>query len=68
MGPSWELSLGAAYLGGRRCRFRVWAPFARKVEVHVITPQQRLVPMERAERSYYQAVVEGVEPRILYRY
>jgi len=64
-----ESPLGAAYLGGDRCRFCVWAPAARTVDVHLFGPPERLVPLERRERGYFERVVEGVAPgaRYLYR-
>ena len=37
--------LGATYLGERRCSFCVWAPSAELVEVHVISPYDRMVPL-----------------------
>jgi maltooligosyltrehalose trehalohydrolase len=61
-------AVGAWYLGAGRCRFRVWAPVAQSVEVHLLAPRERLVPMAGRTRGYYEAVVEGVEPGALYRY
>ncbi|MBI4497438.1 MAG: malto-oligosyltrehalose trehalohydrolase [Chloroflexi bacterium] len=63
-----DLSLGAGYLGEGRCRFRVWAPSARQVEVRLVSPQERLVPLERRERGYFAATVEGVAPGTQYLY
>ena len=62
------LSLGARYLGEGRCRFNVWAPLAHKVEVHIVAPVERLLPLERDARGYHRAVVEGVEPGSRYLY
>lgn len=61
--------LGATYLGDGRCQFVVWAPLAQRVEVHIVAPDDRFVPMEPRERGYYQAIVDNVEPgcRYLYR-
>jgi maltooligosyltrehalose trehalohydrolase len=61
-------TMGAWYLGEERCRFRVWAPVAQSVEVHLVAPRQRIVPMVRRIRGYYEAVVEGVAPGALYWY
>ncbi|TAK31204.1 MAG: malto-oligosyltrehalose trehalohydrolase [Chloroflexota bacterium] len=61
-------NLGASYLGGGRCRFVVWAPHARGVDVHVITPQEQVVPMERDSRGYYHVTADSVEPGALYYY
>ena len=60
--------LGATYLGDGRCQFVVWAPFAHKPEVHIVTPLERMVPLERDERGYYQACIESVEPGSRYLY
>ena len=63
-----EKNLGAHYLGEGRCRFTVWAPFANSVEVKLVSPEERIVPLERKERGYHQAVIEGVQPSSLYLY
>jgi maltooligosyltrehalose trehalohydrolase len=64
----WDLGLGASFLEDDRARFVVWAPLARKVEVHLLAPLERLVPMESGERGYHHATVGGVEPGSLYMY
>lgn len=63
-----ELGLGAIYLGEGRCRFRVWAPLSEKVEVHVISPKKRVIPLRSAERGYHHGIVEAVPPGSLYQY
>ncbi len=60
--------LGAVPLPGGACRFRVWAPKARRVEVHLLGPQDRFVPLIPTERGYHHAVIENVPPATLYRY
>jgi len=60
--------LGATYLGNGRGHFLVWAPFAAQVEVHVVSPQERLLPLTRGARGYFAATVEGVEPGSLYSF
>jgi len=65
---SWDLGLGASFLGDDRTRFLVWAPLARKVEAHLLAPRERLVPMELGERGYHHATVGNVEPGSLYMY
>jgi len=64
-----DARLGATYVEDGRCRFLVWAPNAQKVEVQIVHPERRLVPLEAAPRGYFHAVVEGVAPghRYLYR-
>jgi len=62
------MSLGATYLGDSRCQFQVWAPFARKVEVHILAPQEKFLPLEKDAQGYHGTIVENVEPRSLYVY
>jgi maltooligosyltrehalose trehalohydrolase len=61
-------SLGAVSLGGDRCRFCVWAPAARSVEVRLLSTPERLAPLEAGARGYHEAVVSGVPPGSLYVY
>ncbi len=68
MNGSRDLGLGASFLGDDQTRFVVWAPLARKVEVHLLAPGERLVRMEARERGYHHALVDGVEPGSLYMY
>jgi maltooligosyltrehalose trehalohydrolase len=66
--PDLSSAVGALTLGEGRCRFRVWAPVAESVEVHLQTPHERLVPLARRRHGYHEAIVEGVAPGTLYRY
>lgn len=60
--------MGATYLGEGRCRFRVWAPYAHTVALHIVAPENRIVPLHRAGRGYYEAVVSAVPPGSRYFY
>lgn len=57
--------LGATLLGDDRCRFSVWAPHARHVEVKLGDRRHRLTA--RPE-GYHEAVVEGVRAGDRYTY
>ena len=61
--------LGATYLGNETCRFLVWAPKARTVDVRLTHPRSRCVRLEAGPRGYFHGVIEGVRPgtRYLYR-
>jgi maltooligosyltrehalose trehalohydrolase len=63
-----ERGLGALYLGEERCSFRVWAPRAQRVEVRIVAPDQRILPLRTGDGGYHQAVAEGVGPGALYFY
>ncbi|MBI3270034.1 MAG: malto-oligosyltrehalose trehalohydrolase [Planctomycetes bacterium] len=63
------MRLGATLVGDGRTEFRVWAPSATAVEVHLVAPRERWAALEPAEDGYHVGVVEGVEvgARYLYR-
>jgi maltooligosyltrehalose trehalohydrolase len=60
--------LGALYLGEGRCLFRVWAPRAEAVELHLLERPGRLVPLGPAPDGYHEAVVSDVRPGARYRF
>jgi maltooligosyltrehalose trehalohydrolase len=62
------LTLGASYQGDGKCRFLVWAPRAASVAVHLLTPAERLTPLQPAGDGYHEAVLDGVAPGSLYYY
>jgi maltooligosyltrehalose trehalohydrolase len=63
-----EPGLGASLLAGDCCRFLVYAPLARKVEVRLLSPRDRLVELERIEGGYHHGLVEDASPGALYLY
>jgi maltooligosyltrehalose trehalohydrolase len=60
--------LGATWISPDACRFLVWAPRAGKVDVHIVSPDDRIVPMERIDQGYYSVVAENVPPHARYFY
>lgn len=67
---SWQpgYPLGATRLAADSCRFLVWAPRAESVDVHIVRPDDRFVPMERLDQGYFCAVVDKVAPDAHYFY
>ncbi len=63
-----KITLGATYLGGGQCNFRVWAPDSQQLEVQVLSPKRRVVPLQYEQQGYHQALVDEIEPGTLYRY
>jgi maltooligosyltrehalose trehalohydrolase len=61
-------TLGGVLVGENACSFLVWAPRARSVEVVIVEPKERAVPMRDAGRGYFHVVVEGISAGALYRY
>jgi maltooligosyltrehalose trehalohydrolase len=63
-----ECGLGATYLGGDRGGFLVWAPLISRVGVHILSPEELIVPLEKVSRGYHYGVVPGVKPGTRYFY
>lgn len=65
----WSPRLGATPLGGGRCRFCVWSPEAKNLELRLLGDHERVVPLKPDERGYYEVVVDNVSigQRYLYR-
>ncbi|MDZ4821462.1 MAG: malto-oligosyltrehalose trehalohydrolase, partial [Planctomycetota bacterium] len=59
---------GALYLGESRCRFRIWAPYAKRVHVHLHTPEDRVLRLRAVENGYFEKIIDGVPPGALYTY
>lgn len=62
------MQLGATYLDCGSCEFLVWAPQCRKVAVKLLSPQPRLLPMERKSRGYWYLAADDVTPETCYVY
>ncbi|MGZ8433782.1 MAG: malto-oligosyltrehalose trehalohydrolase [Candidatus Binatia bacterium] len=63
--PTW---IGAQLLENQRCRFRVWAPTARSVDVTIIGPKGRAAPLDRGADGYFAAELDDIPSGTLYRY
>ena len=46
-------TLGAIPMADGRCSFRVWAPRAETLEVHLVSPRERLLPLTKGERRLF---------------
>ena len=68
MAANFAIDPGAIYLGEGRCRFRAWAPSVARLDLHILSPTDRVAAMEPMPRGYYQVVLEGTEPGTRYFY
>lgn len=62
----YNLTLGAIYTS-THTHFRVWAPAAKQMEVHLLR-DDRLIPMEVAKNGYFLCTIEGIQPGERYFY
>ncbi|HTN70272.1 MAG TPA: malto-oligosyltrehalose trehalohydrolase [Methylomirabilota bacterium] len=63
-----QFTPGAHTLDNHHCLFRVWALHASSVELKIVNPKERLIPLRDSEHGYFQADVEDVSPGTLYFY
>jgi maltooligosyl trehalose hydrolase (EC 3.2.1.141) len=63
------VNLGAVYTTGGFCNFLLWAPNAERVNVHILSPVERIVSLTKVRNGYHHGLLGGVEPgsRYLYR-
>src|SRR5260370_39655625 len=60
--------LGSVWLDEKRCRFRVWAPLSEEVQLHILCPHERALPMQRKPAGYHQTILENIAPGTRYKY
>jgi len=66
--PTQPLTLGAIVLAPERVQFTVWAPNADDVALHLLSPQERLIPMQQERDGYWDIVVDNVPAGSRYWY
>lgn len=62
------MRIGAHYSGSGRCEFIVWAPFLKTVALKIVSPQEKIFPMEKDTQGYWRTTVEHVSFPTLYIY
>ncbi|MGA7922452.1 MAG: malto-oligosyltrehalose trehalohydrolase, partial [Thermoplasmata archaeon] len=68
MNGSWEAPTLGVLLGhGGRARIRVWAPSHRNVALRILTPAERVIPLQSEPHGYHTAEVDGIEAGATYR-
>ena len=60
------MRIGAHYSGDGRCEFVVWAPFLKNVSLKIISPQEKIFPMEKDTRGYWRTTTEHASAQTLY--
>ena len=60
--------IGSEYLGNNSCNFTLWAPLFEEIAVHLLSPQEKIIPLERVEKGYWEGKLTDIEPGTLYFY
>ena len=62
-------TIGARYLGNKKCEFTVWAPLLENLSLSIITLQsQREKELQRDEDGYFSAIIDDIPPGTKYLY
>ncbi|MGD1911811.1 MAG: malto-oligosyltrehalose trehalohydrolase [Rivularia sp. (in: cyanobacteria)] len=61
------MHIGSQY-SNNTCNFTLWAPLVEKVAVHLVDPEDRVVPLEAGERGYWHGSIADIKPGTLYYY
>jgi maltooligosyltrehalose trehalohydrolase len=67
-GEQFKVKIGANYLGNNQCEFTVWAPTLTQVAVQLVSPDKRLLPMQKSAEGYWQTTATDIQPGTLYTY
>lgn len=59
--------LGGHYLSENKAHFLVWAPRAKRVNIHLIQ-ENRFVAMDSLEQGYFGKIIENLPQNTLYQY
>ena len=62
------MMVGARYQDSGACEFVVWAPLATTVDLEIVAPQHRTIPMNVQERGYWHTAIDGLSPDTQYRF
>jgi maltooligosyltrehalose trehalohydrolase len=57
---------GAVYTQHKGCDFTVWAPEKEQVQLHIVFPEERRMPMQKDEEGYFHTSADGVMPGARY--
>lgn len=63
-----QMNLGATLLADGYCSFVVWAPAVRQVVLHLLSPEDRSIPLTPQPYGYHSTIVPGVRAGSRYRY
>ena len=62
------MKIGAFYNGKQTCEFTVWAPIPDKVELKIRDTEERIIPMKKDKKGYWNVVATNVSNCTEYTY
>lgn len=62
------MKIGSQYSENGQCEFSVWAPFLKKVAVHIVSTQEITLPMNQTGSGYWKITAGNIYPGTRYFY
>jgi len=62
------MKVGVQHIDAKKYEFVVWAPFLNNVGLRIVSPEERLVPMERDSRGYWRTIAGDIPRGTRYFY
>lgn len=62
------MKIGAQYLSNGKCEFILWAPFSKNMSLKIVSPVERIIPMQKEKTGYWKVKADDVFPGALYLY
>lgn len=59
---------GAELTADKNCRFTVWAPMKQSMALHLISPRDEEIRMQKDEEGYFSTTVPGIDDACMYFY
>ena len=59
---------GINHLENGKYEFNLWAPFLSKVALKIISPEEKVIPMEKDNEGYWKTTIAGITPATKYFY
>jgi len=56
------VEIGANYKGNRRCKFTVWAPLRKEVQLEILSNPGKVIPFTPLKEGYWHLEYEGISP------
>lgn len=62
------MKIGSYYQENGKCNFVVWAPTPEKVELKLVYPQEKIIPMQKFWRGYWKVELDNIPEGTKYFY
>lgn len=60
--------IGPHFLQNGKCKFTVWAPSVADIALHIIYPENKVIPLRKTGNGYWECKLEAINSNYLYYY